>query len=187
MLWSILICTIAERRALYEALVGKLAKQILGINAERDVELIRFLDNRELTTGAKRNELVEKARGMYISFVDDDDDVSDEYVRLLYQGAQQGKDCLSLEGIITVNGNNPQQFIHSLRYTNYTKWHDVYHRPPNHLNVIKKDLIAAFKFPEKNFGEDFDWSMEVCRAGVLKTEVLVEKPLYFYRALSRKK
>lgn len=186
MLWSILICTLKEREQSFNLLVQKLKGQIIDANASRDVELIFFCDNRQLTTGHKRNKLVDKAQGKYISFVDDDDDVSDQYVSILYQKAKQNRDCVAMEGIITMNGKNPKHFIHSLKYRGYFEKNGVYFRPPNHLNVVRKDLIKTFRFPEKTFSEDFDWSMEICKAGVLKTEVEMAQPLYFYKAVSRK-
>lgn len=184
--WTIMICTLHERVLLFNYLVQKLKAQISSMCLEDSIELLRFCDNRELKTGAKRNMMVEKARGKYISFIDDDDDVAASYVSLLYNGIKENKDCLSLEGIITTNGNNPQRFIHSLKYKGYTQQNKVYYRPPNHLNVIKKELVKNFKFPEKNISEDFEWSMAICQAGVLKTEVEINEPLYYYKAVSRK-
>ena len=184
--WSIMICTLIERSRVYNALVQKLKQQILNLNLASEIELVRFCDNRERTTGAKRNNLIEKAQGEYISFVDDDDDVADDYIHLLYQGILQGKDCMSLTGVLTTNGANPQRFVHSLEFKEYAKRNGVYYRPPNHLNVIKRELVKNFKFPEKSFSEDYDWSMAICKAGVLKTEVEIAKPLYYYRAVSKK-
>jgi len=181
-----MICALKEREALFNSLIQKLKGQIDDLGARNSMEILRFCDNRELRTGVKRNMLVDAARGKYISFIDDDDDISDNYVRLLYEGIQQNKDCLSLEGILTTNGKNPQRFVHSIKYKVYKKRLGVYYRPPNHLNVIKKALVKGFRFPEKNFSEDFEWSMAVCRSGILKTEVVINEPVYFYRAVSKK-
>ena len=185
-MWSILICALQERVRACNFLLQKLRGQITKVNLASEIEVIKFCDNRERTVGTKRNQLVEKARGKYISFIDDDDDISDDYIRLLYQGLKQDLDCVSLVGLITTNGKNSQRFVHSIQYKEYTKQNGVYYRPPNHLNVTKRDLVINFKFPEKNFSEDFDWSMAISRAGVLKTEARITKPYYFYRAISKK-
>jgi hypothetical protein len=56
----------------------------------------------------------------------------------------------------------------------------VYYRPPNHLNVIKASIAKQFKFPEKNFGEDMEWSMQIQQSGLLKTEAHIDETLYYY-------
>lgn len=185
-LWSIMICTLCEREVLYKALMRKLRKQILKSGKENEIEVLRYCDNRELLVGEKRNKLMEAASGKYVSFIDDDDDISDSYIDLLYRGIQHDRDCVALEGIITINGGQPKRFIHSIKHKSYFLKSGIYYRPPNHLNAIKKSLVQSFKFPEKNFSEDYDWSMAVCRAGVLQSEAPIDKPVYFYKSQRRK-
>lgn len=83
MLWSILICGIPERyHSVQPLLYSLLEKQ--SVARMPDVELLYFMDNRRRSVGAKRNDLLRAARGEYISFIDDDDDVSDKYVSDLH-------------------------------------------------------------------------------------------------------
>jgi len=122
------------------------------------------------------------------AFIDDDDTVTDNYLELNMPGVFGNYDCNSLIGIYSLNGvTNPHKhiFIHSLKYDH---WYDDtrgYYRNPNHLNVIKLDLIKDIKFQEKNFGEDGCWSEELFKSGVLKTEYEITTPFYNY--LSRTK
>ena len=77
---SVLICTIPERKEKFDILLNKL--QFLSIN--KDVEIL--CDNRArgtVTIGQKRNDLINKSTGDYISFVDDDDDISNNYFDLI--------------------------------------------------------------------------------------------------------
>jgi hypothetical protein len=85
-----------------------------------------------------------------------------------------------LTGIITFDGQNPKRFEHALKYVEYAEVNGVYVRPPNHLNPIKRNLAIQFQFPCQDFGEDADWAMKVCRSGVLKTEVVISVPYYYY-------
>ena len=50
------------------------------------VEIIVATDNRDMSTGAKRNKLIVFAHGKYVSFVDDDDSVNGYYVEEIIEG-----------------------------------------------------------------------------------------------------
>jgi glycosyltransferase involved in cell wall biosynthesis len=174
MLLSILICSIHEREEKLKRLIKKLN------NTFEDVEIQTYIDDKQLSVGTKRNCLLNDAKGKYICFVDDDDDVCDNYIALLREGCLSDADCINLNGIITTNGDNPKLFIHSLKYNYYFEKDDVYYRPPNHLNTIKKSLVENFKFPNINNGEDTDWAMQICKSKVLKNEYEIKQVIYHY-------
>lgn len=137
----------------------------------------------EKSIGKKRNELLSIAQGKYVAFVDDDDMVSTDYVQTILEGCKSDKDCVSLRGVITFNGTNPEVFEHSLKYKEWktTGNHIKYERYPNHLNAIKTSIAQQFKFPEINHGEDHDWSTQIHMSGLIKTEHYVDKVLYHYQ------
>ncbi len=174
---SILIPTLKERKASFNFIYDKLKRLSEGL----PVEILTYSDNREKLVGYKRNDLLGKAKGEYVCFVDDDDDVSDNYISKILKAAEQNPDCIGLIGIITFSGKNPKRFVHSFVHDSYFEKNGVYFRPPNHLNPIKTDIAKKFKFPEKNFGEDTDWAMQICNAGVITSEVEIEEPIYFYK------
>lgn len=182
---SILIPTITEREEQYDSLYSELIMQI-GNNI--DIEICPLKDNREMSIGEKRNKLLEMAKGEYVAFVDDDDAVSENYIALLLQAVESGCDCASLKGVYYVDGVKDGVFEHSLKYD---KWETVdgeikYLRFPNHLNCIKSSIAKQFKFPEKNFSEDFDWSTELHKSGLLKTEHYIDEVIYYYRFIQNK-
>jgi len=174
-LLSILICSIYEREESLKRLIKKLN------NTFEDVEICIYTDDgKQNSVGTKRNCLLNDANSKYICFVDDDDDVCDNYIGLLREGCLSNADCINLNGIITFNGKNPKVFIHSLKYNSYFEENNIYYRPPNHLNTIKKSLVEQFKFPDKNNGEDTDWAMQICNSGVLKSEYDINQTIYYY-------
>ncbi len=177
---DILICTIDSRIESFNYLYDKLSNQI-SIAGLNDVGILFKRDNKQMTVGRKRNVLVSESTAEYACFVDDDDDISDDYVRKIRQALDGNPDCVSLNGIITFSGIKPQTFIHSIRYNSYFEKDGIYYRPPNHLNPIRRSISASFMFPEKNCGEDTDWAMQICRSGLLRTEHFVEEPYYFYK------
>lgn len=150
------------------------------------VEIV--LDKSNLSIGTKRNNLLQKALGKYVCFIDSDDWISKDYVKLIMQGIEKEPDCISIKGVYTEDGQNPCLFEHSLKYN---KWETSngpikYLRNPNHLNTIRADIAKQFKFPETNFGEDHDFSKQLQRSGLLKTEHYIDEVLYEYRFISKK-
>jgi glycosyltransferase involved in cell wall biosynthesis len=175
---SILICHLPERKKLLHRL-----SEVLNPQLGESVEVLVAADSR-LTVGEKRNTLLHWATGDYVAFVDDDDIVSSDYVELLMNGINEGVDCCSLLGQITFDGKNPELFEHSIKYD---KWETVegarikYVRYPNHLSCIKASIARQFKFPNKSHGEDHDWSTQLHKSGLLKTEHYIPKVIYYYQ------
>lgn len=180
-LWSILICTIEGREESYEKLCTKLKNQIEKLGLKEEIEILSCKDKKgEHTVGYKRNKLLEGSCGKYVQFIDDDDDVHDNFVQLIYEKLQKDPDCVSLTGIITTNGTNAKTFIHSRTYKEYFEHNNTYFRPPNHLNPIRRSIAVQFRFPEKSFGEDTDWAMMIANSELIKTEEVIDTPYYFY-------
>lgn len=185
---SILICNLLNRDESYGQLIAFLLEQIK--DKMGDVQILIESDNGELSIGAKRNILLKRAEGEYLAFVDDDDTVSSNYVELLLEAVESGCDCASLKGEITMNGGKPEIFEHSLKYgewkTNPEGSGIRYERYPNHLSLIKASIAKQFKYPEKNHGEDFDWSKMLHESGLLKSEHYIDEILYYYNYTSNK-
>jgi glycosyltransferase involved in cell wall biosynthesis len=179
---SILICTIDSRKELFDKLCYKLTKQILDKNLENEVEILYLSDNKELPVGMKRNILLSNATGKFSCFVDDDDDIDKDYIKEIHKVITENPDidCIGIKGKIISKNLGTKEFIHSIRYKNYSEDKEYYYRPPNHLNPIKKELIQHFTFPMISFGEDTDWALKIADSGVLLKEVFIDKVLYYY-------
>lgn len=190
MLLSILIPVLFPRdEDNYYLLKKELYRQRSEMEADNEVEILACIDYGEKSIGAKRNELVRSSEGKYICFVDADDVVVSNYIQLLLTAIQEDKDCCSLKGVITWDGDNPEIFEHSIQYDEYrtnATGTPKYERMPNHLNAIKSSIVKQFKFPEINHGEDTDFATQIKNAGLIKTEAYIPQVIYHYKFISQK-
>jgi hypothetical protein len=165
--WSILIPTLEERVEKYNALKTILEEKMNRICPDLRIEILSVCDNRELSVGKKRQKLIEMSSGKYISFIDDDDLVTDEYFEDAAVCIREKYDVCRLRGTIGI-----ATFTHSLRNTLDGPAAAGYEflRPPNHLNVMLKDIAALFKFEDLRRGEDMEWMVRLSNSGFLKKE-----------------
>lgn len=177
MILSILIATVVERVELFQLLKAHVEKQILDTDK---VELISWSDNKQISIGKKRQLLLESATGDYVVFIDDDDWVSDSYVKEILHALQSKPDCVGFDIMCTTDGNNRQLARASKKYL----WKDNvdgfrYVRHTYHKTPVKKEIALKAGFEDVRYGEDFTYSMKL--RPFLKTEVLIEKTMYYYR------
>lgn len=193
---SILIPTIAERATMFDRLRVRLLNQILPYGDS--VDIISW-DAASVTIGAKRNALLGWAKGEYCCFIDDDDDISDNYIEWLLKAAESGCDCASLKGRYTIDGKFDGIFRHSIEYKEYRTNENAeyiringeimdikFERYPNHLNLIRTDIAKQFRFPEINHGEDTDWATQIRDSKLLTTEFNIPDVIYYYKYVSKK-
>ncbi len=182
MLLSILIPTLDERELLLSRLLYKLRGQIERDKFENQVEILVLRDNREISIGAKRNALIDMASAEFVAFVDDDDDVHEDYIRLIVTALSQHPDvdCLGITGMIYFRGDHPRRFVHSLQYDQYLAQDGVYYRPPYILNPMRRTIAQQFRFAETRYAEDAEWAMRIARAKALHAEHFLDEILYRY-------
>ena len=174
MKFSILICSLEERHKQLMSLLLELYKQ-----RTNEIEVLTNIDNRQKTTGTKRNELLLQAKGDYIAFVDDDDKVAENYVSRILGAVKTNPDCVGMEGLITFASKGiVQKFIHSIKYDKWFEKNGIYYRCPNHLSPVKRELALKVMFPDITVGEDYKYSEKLFSH--LKTEVYLQEPIYFY-------
>lgn len=171
---SILICTLSDRIDKLNTLLEKLYSQADGYN----VEFLTDSDNGESSIGEKRNRLLRKAKGEYVCYVDDDDDVSFDYIRCICKAVETKPDCVGIEGeIIGIHG--VLKFFHSIEFQGWYTGIDGFYRTPNHLNPVKRNIVSKIMFKEISFGEDNYYSNALKH--LIKTEEYIDHPIYIYK------
>lgn len=178
---SVLIPTLPER---FESL--KRLTSVLDRTKTEQVEIrIHDAGRGVMTTGEKRNRLIEAAEGEYFSFVDDDDLVPDYYISELLSAINQNPDVVTFVGYMTTDRNNRQDFTIKLG-SEYVTRNNHHYRFPNHLCAFKKSLVQHIKFEHINVGEDYRWAKAINDRRILKSEVHINKSMYWYDFNSKK-
>ena len=171
---SILICTMPERKRMLDGLCMSLHHEAF----KEDAELI--IDGRMgVTTGKKRNDLLVKAKGEYVVFIDDDDECSGEYIPRILHATKASPDCIGIQGTMTTNGKNEKQWYISKDCKTWHEKNGIYYRTPNHISPVRTSIALRVGFPDISFGEDYQYSMGILP--FLKTEIKVEKNIYHYK------
>lgn len=182
---SVLIPTLSETYSIH--MLSRL-NEILDPQIQKHsdkVEKIIHDAGRFMPTGQKRNELVARAEGDYIIFIDSDDVVSEDYLELILKAIEEGPDVVTFCGNITEDGGPRKKFVIKLG-EGYEERRGVYYRYPNHLTAMKRELVKDVKFPHIWIQEDYQYATQIKRQGLLKTEVHIHKEIYLYEFNSKK-
>jgi glycosyltransferase involved in cell wall biosynthesis len=179
---SILICHLPERTEFLNKLLFRLRLQVL----RTPVEIIVASHGRGISIGRKRNILVDASTGKYVAFIDDDDMVAFSYVSNILEAVRNGVDCIGITGKYLEKNKPDWSFRHSITVGWWCKDKQlrIYYRSPNHLNPIKRELVAQCQFPEISFGEDKVFSDAI--KPLLRTERFIEEPIYYYHYVKNK-
>lgn len=183
MTFLILICTLPERATILRRLTNTLDKQKTKYNGLVDYKIHDA--GRSMSTGRKRNQLIEQSQSDYFSFIDDDDMVSDVYVDSIMNVLSGNPDVVTFCGYMTTNGTDRRGFTIRLG-SKYEERNGHFYRFPNHLCVFKRDKVNIVKFPELWAQEDFQWAKQIHDRILLKTEVHLNQDLYWYDFVSTK-
>jgi len=173
---TILICTIPSRIHMFVDLLNNITR--LKQKTRLTIEVL-FNKNENITIGEKRNWLLANSQGTYSCFIDDDDNITDDYFSVIEESGLR-YDCISLNGMMYTNGVKNRPFYHSLKYNHWYEDNNGYYRNPNHLNPMKTSIMREIGFTNKNFGEDHDFSKKLHESGLLKSEYLHDKLQYIY-------
>lgn len=187
MILSILIPVTPQHEEKFRVLYHHVDSQI---NDNNQVEILHNHSPAQIhggpSTGAKRQDLLNQAKGDYVAFIDADDWVYDYYVEEMLRGCASGADCLAINGIMTQDGGHEVQWFLSkdmqnvdVRVGNKT----VYHRHTNHITAVRREIALAAGFPDKSNAEDKHYSDRLR----LRTEFKIDKPMYHYRFETKNK
>lgn len=172
---SVLICTIPERIDKFYILYNK----CLDLSHGLDIEIL--YDNSPKgtkTIGGKRNDLLNKASGEYVCFIDDDDDISDNYFTEILKAIELNPDCIGFKIMCDMQGKkeiaaSSNKYLWADNVNGFRYVRSIYHKTP-----VKREIALKCMFPNKSFGEDYEYSMRLRKH--LKMEIFINEFLYFY-------
>jgi hypothetical protein len=174
-LLSILTPTIKNRSSQVIALHEKLAAQDIG----NRIEHLWLGDNRTRSIGAKRQALVDIARGEYIAFVDDDDDILRGYVSSLLEAIKTGADVITFRQRAIYNGLESEVHFGVNNQDEQFNPGGITKRGPWHVCAWKRSVVAGCLFGESNYGEDLVWCLQARQR--IKTGFHIDSILHTYR------
>jgi len=90
---SILIPSLTERIDVVSKLIKHIQTQIDDCKANEKVQIIVSMDNRSVPLKDKRNKAQKRARGKYLCHIDDDDWVSDNFIKVLLEHIPKANDA----------------------------------------------------------------------------------------------
>lgn len=176
--WSICIPTVKGRFSKF----SKLQKHVFDQAAGKPVEIICLHDDKEMSVGRKRQMLLEQCSGTWVSMIDDDDWVADNYVEAILQVLRSADpDCVGFE--IECTGTKGKTAATSLKYSDWKSDFDGYDyvRSPYQKTPTRLKAALAVGYKDLRFGEDYDYSQRLSLSGLLKRETFIPEVLYQYR------
>ena len=180
-LLSVLILTIPSRAQYIAKLLASLDAQ-----KEEGVEVIVNSDQRVKTIGAKRQEALAASKGLYVSFIDDDDRVSETFLFQILQATRFNPDVITFEQEAVINHSNPFKVRFSI---DHPRNQPLSRRPdgnladiqrkPFHMCAWRGDIARRHPFNDISWGEDWAWCASMLSKDV-RTEYHIEEVLHFY-------
>jgi hypothetical protein len=173
---SILVATMPSRIRHLQRVRDMLKPQL-----SREVEVLE--SDMPIPVGGKRQRLLEAASGAYLAFVDDDDAVAPDYVARILKAIESLPDDVGIWVRRYEEGIYQGLAIYSLGFNDFfhTFWDGMdrlYCRFPMHLSPVKRELALKAGFKNLSKREDMDYARRLLP--LLKTEVMIEAPIYDY-------
>lgn len=172
---TILICTLPNRLTQLHSLFTSIYHQSIN----HSVEILFLGDNKSMSVGEKRNKLLSISSGKYVTFVDDDDAVSNDYVSCIMDAIKQTPEviCFQVDKLFNGQKDRIQKFSKSYGRNHRSPDKKYNLMLPNHLCVWRKDIIKE-QFPLINLGEDWRWAEKMVYH--YENEHQIDKILYTY-------
>lgn len=180
-IFSILLLGIPERIEKLKVLVNKLNSQISNQSLDKKIEVLALIDNKHRSVGSKRQALLDIAKGKFVAFIDDDDDISENYISEISKAILDNGnvDVITFNQLTRINNDPETPILFSLSYDN-----EEYYpgrptkRKPFHMCVWNTKITKTVKFPDVSKTEDWCWVENLCK--IAKTEYKIDKFLHYY-------
>jgi hypothetical protein len=180
-LLSVLILGVPNRMEQLKKLIDKLENQIEKNNAKEEVEILALIDNKTRSVGNKRQSILNISEAKFIAFMDDDDTVSDDYIKEILQAIKINKnvDVISFNQETHINDDVPTIVYFGLQYENTEYYPGIpVYRKPFHMCAWNNKIAKQVEFKDISLTEDWAWIEELCK--IAKTEHHIDKILHYY-------
>lgn len=146
-------------------------------------EAIPFLDG-GLSIGKNREELLIRAQGEYLCYLDADDLPAPNYMESLVRMCLKGKDVVTFRNL-TVTDFYWTMIDMSLEHNEDEEAtpYKIVKRKPWLVCPVRSVLAKQFQFPDINYSEDSQWMEQVLT--LCKTEIHTDEILSSYRHSSK--
>lgn len=181
--WSIIVLTTPNRyKTSFTRIIDDLTAQAEG----NSVEIIGLYDNKCQPLGQKRNAAVAASSGQYISFVDDDDEISEKYVESVIGelSRNNGVEAVFFDMILREIDHNREVYC---TYSPALNCDSISQLDDNgaeirkllvpHTACWRRDFFEQIEFSNE-MPEDMLWSRR--SNSRLKKWSHIKKPLYYY-------
>ena len=173
--WDILICSIEHRTDMLDTLLAELGRQL-----QPGVGVRVYRDNLETVYGTKCQRLLESSAADYVSFLDDDDWIVDDFVPTVMRALGERPDYVGFKVRYTEDGVPQVPVFHSLQYHGWINSAEALYRDIAHFNPIRRDLALQAQW-EGGDGADRRWADGLRELGCVRTEVFIDRELHHYR------
>lgn len=144
-----------------------------------EIEVLAYWNNGEKPLAQIRQDLVDAAKGDYISFIDDDDTVPDYYCDEVMKAIRRKPDYVGWQMQAYHNREPLKPTYHSIKYDGWHEDEKGFYRDISHLNPIKRSIAKKVNFThEEDYPEDAPWAKRV--APYVVTEAYIDKTMYHY-------
>lgn len=183
---SILMPTIPERKERFDRLFSEVHRQYryckkvhptLGVVQIITDESKKYFDGGP-TIGGKRQALINEADGKYLCFLDDDEEVSPDYVETLLRLCYASKDVCTFNNVSKFDNYWCVVRLSLANNENEQARPGIINRRPWHICPVRTELAKQVKFPESNYGEDWVWFGQVL--AMCQSEEHTESILHCY-------
>lgn len=191
MMLSIIMITVPEREKSFNALKTKVQDQIDYCNLIHPtlggIEIVEIntpkVKDGGPSIGKKRELGLKKSKGEYVTWLDDDDDISPDYVEQVLRMANKGADVCTFNNISKFNN-----FWMVVQMNLKTKHDDqakpgIINRRPYHICAWRRSMIADIEFIDGNWDEDTNFIGKALKRA--KTEVHIDNILHEYKRIEK--
>lgn len=191
MILSIIMLSVPERQKEFKSLRDKVKEQIDTLHSQHptlgQVEIVPILTDKFInggpSIGKKRGMGLQHATGKYVCWLDDDDDISPDYVETIVRLAESNADVLTFNNISRFDTFwCVVQMSLQIAYDDQVEPGFIWRRP-YHVCAFKRDNILDVAFPDANWDEDTAFIQEALKR--CKTQARSNRILHEYKRITK--